>query len=230
MARPSSLAAALRPHLASPSSCRVVVPSRRIASKVHAGLHYHAHPSLPGHYTLSYLQTPPPSLRFSPTTLGTLRPLPASPSSYSSSSFGAQSHPEADAGLPPITPRTLDENPDFLRLVHEIVQANIADDLWLQTQAKALSDDTHLHIGDERAPADANRVPAPQDILASVLVQQGKVVPESYEPNRVAYRLVTEDGLMRLPHGLGEKVREACKRVREVEEEVARDEQGGQGQ
>lgn len=83
------------------------------------------------------------------------------------------------------------------------------------------------HIADERAPADANRVPDPQDILASVLVQGGRVVGASYEPNRVAYRVVSEQGLMRIPGGLLDRVRDACRKVREVEEEVAREREAG---
>ncbi|GAA6047001.1 hypothetical protein JCM3770_004145 [Rhodotorula araucariae] len=185
-----------------------------VASRVHAGLWYHAHPAIPGAYTLSYLESPAPSLAFSPTTIGTLRPAPSPPS-----------HTPADPGLPPITPRTLTENPDWLRLVHDILRDHVHHDPWLQAQASALHDDTHLHIADDRAPADANRVPAPQDILASVLVHQGRIVPASYEPNRVAYRVVTEDGLMRLPPALLDRVREACLKVREVEQEVARGQQ-----
>ncbi|BGP31694.1 hypothetical protein JCM10296v2_003468 [Rhodotorula toruloides] len=193
--------------------------SLSIASKLYPGLYYHEHPSQPSSYTLSYLPSPPPSLRFSPTTLGSLSPLSRPPSS-----FDAQ--PKADQGVPPILPRTLSENPDFLKLVHEVIKANVEGDLWLQTKAKSIGEDTHIHIADERSPADANRIGDPSDILGSVLVQSGKVVGSTYEPNHVAYRLVTEEGgLMRLPQGLQEKLVEACKRVRVIEEEAAREEQ-----
>ncbi|BGP39599.1 hypothetical protein JCM10449v2_003550 [Rhodotorula kratochvilovae] len=193
-------------------------PDASTPSQLYPGLYYHPHPSLPHAFTLSYLPSPPPSLAFSPTTIGTLRTFPSSkPSSFD------QPSPPADADLPPITPRTFADNPDWLRLVHDILREHVEGDLWLQTQAKALHDDTHLHIADERAPADTNRVPSPQDILASVLVQDGKLVGASYEPNRVAYRVVTEDGLMRLPQALLDRVKKACVKVREVEEEVARE-------
>ncbi|GAA5837931.1 hypothetical protein JCM9279_004072 [Rhodotorula babjevae] len=212
-----------RPRFTSPSSSTVCARwLTSTPSKVHPGLHYHPHPSLPGAYTLSYLDSPPPSLHFSPTTIGTLRPLSSSqPSSF------APPAPQADDNLPPITPRTLQENPDWLRLVHDVLREHVESDPWLETKAKALHDDTHLHIADERAPADANRVPDPQDILASVLVQGGRVVGASYEPNRVAYRVVSEQGLMRIPGGLLDRVREACRKVREVEEEVAREREAG---
>lgn len=45
------------------------------------------------------------------------------------------------------------------------------------------------------------------------------MVPESYEPSPT-YRLVTMDGLLQLPEGLGNRLVEALKKVREVEEEM----------
>lgn len=80
-------------------------------------------------------------------------------------------------------------------------------------------------MADQRNPAEAQRTAQPQDILASFLVRgsTGEIEPSSYERNKVAYRLVSELGLMRLPGSLFERVREACEKVREVEEEVARE-------
>lgn len=86
------------------------------------------------------------------------------------------------------------------------------------------------HIADQRRPSDANRIPDPQDILGSVLVQSGHLVPTSYEPNHVAYRLVTEAGLLQLPGGLHERLREACERVYELEREAALADEAAQGQ
>ncbi|GAA6063680.1 hypothetical protein JCM10212_003347, partial [Sporobolomyces blumeae] len=102
------------------------------------------------------------------------------------------------------------------------------------------------HIADQRNPAEAQRTAQPQDIIASVLVScstppsspsssptdadpreppkgEPRIVASTYEPNRVAYRLVSELGLMRLPASLMDKVVAACERVREVEIEVARE-------
>jgi len=81
------------------------------------------------------------------------------------------------------------------------------------------------HIADQRNPAEAQRTAQPQDIIASILVnaESGEVVQESYERNKVAYRVVSELGLMRLPESLQERLREACRNVREVEKEVARE-------
>lgn len=188
--------------------------SNSIKSKLYPGLYYHRHPHSPqgtNAFLVSYLPTPPPSLKFSPTTIGTLQ----HPKSRLTDG------PPADEGVPPISPRTLTENPDFVRLVHEVIAMSLGGDAWFQTQAKSMTSDTHIHIADQRQPSDANRIPDPQDILGSVLVQSGQLVPASYEPNHVAYRLVTEAGLLQLPGGLQDKLREACERVYELEKEAA---------
>ncbi|GAA5885771.1 hypothetical protein JCM6882_007559 [Rhodosporidiobolus microsporus] len=220
----------LLPRRPSPSSSLRF--SSSIPSRIYPDLYYHPLDSSepqPTSYSLSYLPTPPPSLTFSPTTIGLVRPLPASPPSSNSSSSSAGDEPgkaQEDPRLPPITPRTFQENSDFLKLVHTALREAVEGDLWLQTQAKSMEGaDTYIHIPDHRCPASHPRLPAPQDILSSLLVQSGQLVPSSYEANSVAYRLVSEDGLMRLPEGLHAKVVEACRRVREVEVEVA----GGQG-
>ncbi|GAA5972948.1 hypothetical protein JCM21900_006488 [Sporobolomyces salmonicolor] len=203
------------------------LPSRSLASRTYPSLYFHPAPpassSSPSNptYSLSFLPTPPPSLAFSPTTIGLLR----APNSNS------------DSDEPSISPRYFDDNPDFLKLVHEVLRENVHDDPWLQAQAKGMSGaidgaegvETYIHITDFRNPPEAGRTPSPQDILASILVSRtGELVPASYEPNYVAYRLVTEDGLMRLPEGLMDKLREACQRVREVEKEVASERDAGE--
>ncbi|GAA5894808.1 hypothetical protein JCM5296_007588 [Sporobolomyces johnsonii] len=204
---------------------RAPAVTRSLASRTYPSLYFHPAPpassSSPSNptYSLSFLPSPPPSLAFSPTTIGLLRAT------------------SSTSDEPPISPRYFDDNPDFLKLVHEVLKENIHDDPWLQTQAKGMSGaidgaegvETYIHITDFRNPPEAGRTPSPQDILASVLVSRtGELVPSSYEPNYVAYRLVTEDGLMRLPEGLMDKLREACQRVREVEKEVASERDAGE--
>ena len=76
------------------------------------------------------------------------------------------------------------------------------------------------HIADERNPADANRVPDPSDIIASVLCQAGRVVSSSYSPSGT-HRVVTMEGMMKLPEGLMRSFRDALDKVRAVEVEFA---------
>lgn len=80
-------------------------------SPTYPGLYYHRHPRLaPTAFLVSYLPNPPPSLEFSPTTIGTV----SSPRTAAT---------EQPGRLPPISPRTLTENPDFLRSVSASVRS-----------------------------------------------------------------------------------------------------------
>ncbi|CAO3643514.1 unnamed protein product [Cunninghamella echinulata] len=58
-----------------------------------------------------------------------------------------------------------------------------------------------LHVGDERNPAPWGRIPKPEDIIGSVLLQDGKIQPGTYQA-MPAYRLVTNKGLMQLSEPL----------------------------
>ncbi|GAA5942050.1 uncharacterized protein JCM15063_004283 [Sporobolomyces koalae] len=198
--------------------------SSSFASRAYPGLYLHPQPSkappsttaAKPTYALSFLPTPAPSSSFSPTTIGLL----------------SSSAPTTTRGEPEILPRYFQENPQFLDLVHEVLRDNIEHDLWVQSLAKSVVSssleggvDTYIHLGDQRNPAEAQRTAQPQDILASFLVRgkTGEIVAGSYERNKVAYRLVSELGLMQLPPSLFEKLVEACERVREVELEVAKE-------
>ena len=67
----------------------------------------------------------------------------------------------------------------------------------------------YVHVYDQRAVPAYGRIPEPQDIFGSLLVdRQGKVVEGSWERN-AAYRVLTGmGGLTRLSPWLVEKVRE----------------------
>ncbi|GAA6000502.1 hypothetical protein JCM5350_003676, partial [Sporobolomyces pararoseus] len=185
------------------------------------GLYFHPGES-EKEYSLSFLPTRAPSLNFSPTTIGQL------------------SSPTSTSEEPDILPRYFKENPLFLDLVHEVLKEEIAKgDLWVESLAKSVVNsslegnvDTYIHLADQRNPPEAQRTPQPQDIIASILVRgkTGELVVESYERNKVAYRLVSELGLMKLPQSLMDKLVEACKRVRQVEEEIAKEQEGEQTQ
>jgi hypothetical protein len=57
----------------------------------------------------------------------------------------------------------------------------------------------HLHVADERAHKFPSRIPLPQDILGTVKLDEGRIVPGSYEPMMQAHRLLTSHGLAELP-------------------------------
>jgi len=120
-------------------------------------------------------------------------------------------------------------------LVHEVLKGEIerGQDLYLSSLAKSITSsqnggiDTFIHLSDQRNPPEQQRTPQPQDILCSFLVrgESGEIVKESYERNKVAYRLVSELGLMKLPPSLFEKLVQACKNVRNLEQEVAKEQE-----
>jgi hypothetical protein len=58
---------------------------------------------------------------------------------------------------------------------------------------------------DERAVPPAGRIGETEDLIASIFVQDGKIVPSTYEP-LPSYRLVTLNGPLVLPRGLDEHV------------------------
>ncbi|KAL8278915.1 hypothetical protein RQP46_008584 [Phenoliferia psychrophenolica] len=174
----------------------------------YAGLFLHPlpSPSKPNTFSVSFLPTPAPSLAFSPTTIGVLKQDPL--------------FPAEGTGPPAILPRNFEENREFVQLLHEVLKGVVGGDLGLDTMAKVRGDG-YIHIADERNPADANRVPDPSDIIASVLVQDGAVVPSSYSPSGT-HRVVSMDGMMRLPEGLMRSFRDALGKVREVEVGIAK--------
>ncbi|GAA5962017.1 hypothetical protein JCM3765_007198 [Sporobolomyces pararoseus] len=192
-------------------------------SQTYPGLYFHPHPDPPKgkEYSLSFLPTPAPSLSFSPTTIGQLR----QPSTSTSTE-------------PEILPRYFVENPLFLDLLHEVLKEEISKgDPWLINLAKSIQTsqggggvDTFIHLSDQRNPPEVQRTPQPQDIISSILVkgETGQLVLQSYERNKVAYRLVSELGLMKLPKSLMDKLVQACKRVRQVEEEIDREKKNNQ--
>lgn len=51
------------------------------------------------------------------------------------------------------------------------------------------------------------RIGDPDDILATVLVEDSKIQPETYQP-MPAYRLCTSDGVTHLSDGLAQRLRE----------------------
>ncbi|KAI8145653.1 hypothetical protein BJV82DRAFT_510746 [Fennellomyces sp. T-0311] len=69
-----------------------------------------------------------------------------------------------------------------------------------------------LHIADERNPPPWGRIPFPEDIIGSVLVREGVIQPNSYEP-MPAHRLATSNGIFQLSDPLTQCLVQEAKRV-----------------
>ncbi|KAH9934145.1 uncharacterized protein B0H18DRAFT_1114891 [Fomitopsis serialis] len=140
-------------------------------------------------FALSFLSTPPPSVR-SCTVIGWL---PAS----------TPRGKEEDAGLNDFV-----ENAPFRDVLHEAIQGALqdgADDIQkngaIQTQVG------WMHIHDQRNVPALGRIGDVDDILASVRVEDGEILAETYQA-MPSYRLCTADGLTQLTDGIAARLKE----------------------
>jgi hypothetical protein len=97
-------------------------------------------------------------------------------------------------------PDHFEENPTFVRFLHE----TIADDIFvvhgLREQAALVGGHGWVDVLDARTPDLTGDVPS-CDVIGSVEVRDGELVPMSYRPNE-AHRLLTGDGFFQLPEEL----------------------------
>ncbi|KAI4526513.1 hypothetical protein K523DRAFT_232833 [Schizophyllum commune Tattone D] len=185
-------------------------PQRTFADPSRPDLFYHfldpptplPDPNLPA-YALSFLEKLP-STPHAPSVIGWLP---------------AVAGAEGDAGL-----NDFRENPHFRNLLHRAIREGLEQDVdevqrngALQLQAGWM----HIHgeqitcyasaplpprLYERNIPA-LGRIGDPDDIIASVLVEDGKILPETYQP-MPAYRVVTADGVVQLSEGLAQKLKE----------------------
>ncbi|MEV0130137.1 hypothetical protein AB0H83_16970 [Dactylosporangium sp. NPDC050688] len=99
-----------------------------------------------------------------------------------------------------LQPDHFEENPAFVRFLHEV----IADDIFvvhgLREQAEEVGGHGWVDVLDARTPDPAGDVPE-HDVIGSVEVRDGVLVPMSYRPNE-HHRLLTEHGFFQLPEEL----------------------------
>lgn len=63
----------------------------------------------------------------------------------------------------------------------------------------ATQDSGHLHIADEKNPPDYGRIPYPEDIIGTVRIEHGQVVPGSFVAMKEAFRPASIHGIVKLP-------------------------------
>ena len=68
-----------------------------------------------------------------------------------------------------------------------------------------------LHTKDQRNVPSLGRIPDPDDILASIRVEDGQMLIDTYQP-MPSYRLCTSDGILQLTDGLMSKLKDALDR------------------
>ncbi|TFK79563.1 hypothetical protein K466DRAFT_606054 [Polyporus arcularius HHB13444] len=145
-------------------------------------------------FALSFLSTPLPSI-LSSTVLGWL---PASGEGDS-------------AGLNDFV-----ENESFRDILHEAVQSALRDGAdEVQKNSAIQTREGWMHIHDSRNLPALGRIGDPDDIIASVRVENGEIMAETYQP-MPSYRLATSDGVLQLTEGLAARLTEILEaRVRE---------------
>ncbi|KAI0826213.1 hypothetical protein BC629DRAFT_1578645 [Irpex lacteus] len=98
------------------------------------------------------------------------------------------------------------ENPNFREILHEAIQSGLRDEVDdIQINGAIQTQQGWMHIHDERNIPALGRIGDPDDIIASVRVEEGKILAETYQP-MPAYRLCTSDGVLKLTEGLSERL------------------------
>ncbi|KAF9471101.1 hypothetical protein BDN70DRAFT_820464 [Pholiota conissans] len=96
-------------------------------------------------------------------------------------------------------------NDKFVQLLHDTIKAGLADgvdDIWKDSAMALQSGWMHIHGKHilRNIPA-LDRIGDPDDIIATVLVEDSKILVDTYQP-MPAYRVCTADGVMQLTPGL----------------------------
>eukprot|EP00127_Corallochytrium_limacisporum_P004443 Clim_evm5s163 gene=Clim_evmTU5s163 len=95
-----------------------------------------------------------------------------------------------------ITPKNFVEVKAFVDFMHYVVQKHCASNPVLETKA-SVQEQGWFHIPDEREPTMHERIPHPDNIVASVKLLGGKMQTDTYQ-RCPTHRVITMDGIMRL--------------------------------
>ncbi|KAJ7164923.1 hypothetical protein C8R46DRAFT_900803 [Mycena filopes] len=208
--RPPRYAPPPRPRLTRPRWYSTSNDSESFTDPGRPDLHYHlVHPPTPlsselPAFALSFLSTP--SSSNSSTVIGWL---PAATSTSTND----------EAGL-----NDFKENPKFRVLLHEAIQNGLrekVDDIQINGAVQLGNGWMHIHgrlsfivhrscrrlfyLLDERNIPALGRIGDPDDIIATVLVEDGEIRPETYQA-MPSYRICTSDGPTQLTEGLAQKL------------------------
>ncbi|KAJ7216631.1 hypothetical protein GGX14DRAFT_442246 [Mycena pura] len=184
-------------------------PSRFASISSRHVRHSHSNKSFtdPTRADLHYHFFDPPSPSSSDLPAFALSFLSSPPSSNSSTIIGWLAAATATRGGGEAGLNDFKENPGFRTLLHEAIQEGLrqqVDDI--QINGALQLGNGWMHIHDDRNIPALGRIGDPDDIIASVLVEDGKIRPETYQP-MPAYRLCTSDGPTQLTPGLAQKLR-----------------------
>ncbi|KAM6501108.1 hypothetical protein JOM56_004122 [Amanita muscaria] len=102
------------------------------------------------------------------------------------------------------------ENSKFREILHRAIREGLkegVDEIQANSAIQLQHGWLHIHGLYERNLPPLGRIGDPDDIIASVLVENGLICAETYQP-MPAYRLCTTDGVTRLTSGLAAKLQD----------------------
>ncbi|CUA78393.1 hypothetical protein RSOLAG22IIIB_13118 [Rhizoctonia solani] len=109
------------------------------------------------------------------------------------------------------------ENQAFVDLLHDTVKAALIEGVDQDLENDAVQrKEGWLHVHDYRNFPEMGRVGDPDDILGSVLVQDGKIKGDTYQ-RMPSYRTCTTDGPVKLSPSLHERLLKSLKEARQKE-------------
>jgi len=104
------------------------------------------------------------------------------------------------------------ENLRFRQVLHAAIKEGLKEGVdEIQNNAALQLHQGWMHIHDDRNIPPLGRIGDPDDIIATVLVEDGKIVADTYQP-MPAYRMCTSDGVLKLTDGLANKLKEVLLR------------------
>ncbi|KAK7042436.1 hypothetical protein R3P38DRAFT_2511607 [Favolaschia claudopus] len=99
------------------------------------------------------------------------------------------------------------ENPEFRTLLHQAIQDGLREKVDdVQIGGAIQLGNGWMHIHDERNVPALGRIGDPDDIIATVLVEDGEIRAETYQA-MPSYRICTSDGPTQLTPGLAQKLK-----------------------
>lgn len=131
--------------------------------------------------------------------------LPSTPQDTSRAVVGHAPMDVAGKDIDLSRPSAFRINPGFIEALNDVCLRHAHDDPVLQAMA-ATQDSGHLHVADEKNPPPYGRIPYPEDIIGTLRIEHGKLVPGSFVPMREAYRPVSGEGVVKLSAHLESKM------------------------
>ncbi|ANB14757.1 hypothetical protein AWJ20_2364 [Sugiyamaella lignohabitans] len=112
-----------------------------------------------------------------------------------------------------LDPGEFSSHQKFLDIAHKTIGEHIQNCPVFSQLAAAEQGEKSLffHIYDLRRPPPHGRIPEVEDIVGTVRLESGKIVPNSYEPNAM-YRSVTPYGIFTVSDYLNSKIVSECEK------------------